>query len=68
METMDPAVIQPIVDALDAFNNRLRTADVWVFAGGLNPIQMATTVDNTGATPGVTDGPHAQSKEYLGGF
>lgn len=68
METMDPAVIQPILDAVDAFNNNLRAAGAWVFAGGLQPIQTATTVDNTGATPVVTDGPHAQSAEYLGGF
>ncbi|AIY02782.1 hypothetical protein ART_3183 [Arthrobacter sp. PAMC 25486] len=67
-ETMDPAVIQPILDAVDAFNDRLRTAGAWVFAGGLNPIQTATTVDNTGATPVVTDGPYAPSTEYLGGF
>lgn len=68
METMDPAVIQPIIDAVDAFNDRVRAAGAWVFAGGLNPIQTAITVDNTGAAPIVTDGPHAPSTEYLGGF
>lgn len=68
METMDPAVIQPIMVAVDAFNDRLREAGAWVFAGGLQPIQAATTVDNTEAAPVVTDGPHAQFAEYLGGF
>lgn len=68
METMDPAVIQPIIEAVDAFNDKLREAGAWVFAGGLQPIQTATTVDSTGAEPVVTDGPYAQSTEYLGGF
>ena len=68
METMDPAVIQPIIDAVDAFNDRLRAEGAWVFAGGLQPIQTATTVDNTGDAPVVIDGPHAQFEEYLGGF
>lgn len=68
METMDPAVIQPILDAVDAFNDKLRAEGSWVFAGGLHPIQTATTVDNTGDAPVVTDGPQAQAKEYLGGF
>ena len=40
----------------------------WVFAGGLQPVDQATTVDNTGDKPIVTDGPYAESKEYLGGF
>lgn len=68
MENMDPGVIQPIIDAVDAFNDKLREAGAWVFAGGLQPIQATTTVDNTGDTPVVTDGPHAQFAEYLGGF
>lgn len=68
METMDPAVIQPIMDAVDAFNDKLRAEGAWVFAGGLQPIQTATTVDNTGEAPVVTDGAHAPAKEYLGGF
>jgi hypothetical protein len=43
-------------------------AGVWVFGGGLVPREAATTVDNTGAQPIVTDGPFAESKEWLGGF
>lgn len=68
MENMDPAVIQPIIDAVDAFNNKLRADGAWVFAGGLQPIQTATTVDNTGDAPIVTDGPATLPNEYLGGF
>jgi len=68
MENMDPAEIQPIMDAVDAFNDKLRAEGAWVFAGGLHPIQTATGVDNTGDSPIVTDGPFIESKEYLGGF
>ncbi|ALE06128.1 hypothetical protein AL755_12685 [Arthrobacter sp. ERGS1:01] len=68
METMDPAIIQPIIAAVDAFNKKLQAEGAWVFAGGLHPIQTATTVDNTGATPVVTEGPHIESREYLGGL
>jgi hypothetical protein len=54
--------------AVDAFNDEVRAAGRWVFAGGLHPIESATTVDATGATPVITDGPYGESKEYLGGF
>ena len=68
METMDPAEIQPIIDAVGAFNQKLQDARAWVFAGGLQPIQSATGVDYTGDEAVVTDGPFVESKEYLGGF
>ena len=60
--------MQPVFEAVDRFNQKVRDAGAWVFAGGLTPAQQATTVDNTGDTPIVSDGPYAESKEYLGGF
>ena len=60
--------VQGIFDAVDAFNDKVREAGKWVFAGGLEGIESATTVDATGTQPVVTDGPFAESKEYLGGF
>jgi hypothetical protein len=60
--------MQPVFEAVDRFNQKVRDAGAWVFAGGLTPVQQATTVDNTGSTPIVSDGPYAESKEYLGGF
>ncbi len=60
--------MQPVFEAVDRFNQKLQSEGVWVFAGGLMPIEQTTTVDATGATPIVTDGPYAESKEYLGGF
>jgi hypothetical protein len=57
-----------VFGAVDRFNATLQAEGAWVFAGGLMPIEQATTVDNTGDTPVITDGPFAESKEYLGGF
>ena len=52
----------------ERFNDKLRESGAWVFAGGLHSVEQATTVDNTGTQPIITDGPYAESKEYLGGF
>jgi len=64
----DPAEMQQIFDDVDRFNGKVRDAGAWVFGGGLLPIESSTCVDATGAEPIVTDGPFAESKEYLGGF
>ena len=68
MATMDRAELQEVFAAVDAFNNSLREAGAWVFAGGLNPPSTATTVDYTGDSPVLTKGPFAEAEEYLGGF
>ena len=68
MAAMTPEEIQPIIDGVEQFNQKLQAEGAWVFAGGLMPIEQASTVDATGAEPVVTDGPFAESKEYLGGF
>lgn len=68
MAAMDPAELQEVFAAVDAFNNDLRQQGAWVFAGGLNPPSTATTVDDTGDAPVLVDGPFVEAKEYLGGF
>ena len=65
---LSPEEMQPAFEAVDRFNRTLQDASAWVFAGGLLPIEQSTTVDGTGDRPIVTDGPYAESKEYLGGF
>ena len=60
--------IQRLYKQVDDFNEKVKSAGAWVFAGGLEPIEAATTVDGTQSEPIVTDGPFAESKEYLGGF
>ena len=53
---------------VDAFNEEVRTAGAWVFAGGLQPATSATVVRATGGDVVITDGPFAETKEQLGGF
>ena len=53
--------------AIDAFNDRLRDAGYWVFAGGLGSPEPATVIDNRGDEVVFTDGPFVESKEYLAG-
>jgi hypothetical protein len=65
---MTPEQMQPMFEAVGAFNEKLQAEGAWVFAGGLTAHDSTTTVDNTGDTAVVTDGPYAESKEYLGGF
>src|SRR3954451_23097112 len=63
-----PEEMQPMFDAVDAYNQTARDAGIWVFAGGLQSPDTATTVDNTGDAPIVTDGPYLETKEWIGGF
>ena len=67
-ESMSEEDLQKVFAAVDAFNQELKSEGAWVFAGGLKPIEDTTVVDGTGAERVVTDGPFAESKEYLGGF
>ena len=60
--------MQRAFEDVDRFNSELQDAGVWVFAGGLMPRETSTTVDNTGVEAIVTDGPFAETKEWLGGF
>jgi hypothetical protein len=61
--------VQEIFAAVEAFNEEVRQAGAWVFAGGLQLPETATTVRL--ADEGdvlLTDGPFAETKEFLGGF
>jgi hypothetical protein len=60
--------MQPMFEAVDRFNDKARDAGIWVFAGGLQPGDMATVVDATGGDAIVTDGPYLETKEWIGGF
>jgi hypothetical protein len=60
--------MQPMFEAVNVFNEKLKAEGAWVFAGGLQPIESTTTVDNTGSEAVITDGPFVESKEWIGGF
>ncbi|WP_139979860.1 YciI family protein [Nocardioides litoris] len=68
MAEMTMEQMQPIFEAVSAFNDELQEQGAWVFAGGLQDHAATTVVDATGDAPVVTDGPFSESKEYLGGF
>ena len=53
---------------VDAFNERLRADGYLVFVAGLDSPATAAVVDNRGDAAIFTDGPHVESKEYLGGL
>ena len=54
--------------AIDVFNDGLRAAGHWVFAGGLELPSTATVVDNRAEEAVFTDGPFLETKEYFVGF
>jgi hypothetical protein len=53
--------------AISAFNARLKADGHWVFAGGLGEPSSATVIDNRGDKAVFTDGPFAESKEFVAG-
>ncbi len=63
-----PEAAQRAYAAVDALNVRLRDSGSWVFAGGLHPPDIASVVSAAGGRVTITDGPFAESREYLGGI
>lgn len=64
----DDIDMQAAFEAVDKFNTRLQESGAWVFAGGLQPADIATVVDATGDAVVTTDGPFSEAKEHIGGF
>ncbi len=62
----------PVIDdrmaEITVFNEQLQADGYWVFAGGLSNPDLATTVDNRNDSPMVTDGPFAETKEFINGL
>jgi hypothetical protein len=67
-DAMPQDEVDAIFASVDAFNDEVRQAGKWVFAGGLKPVEASSVVDGRAGSPVVTDGPYSESKEYLGGF
>ncbi|MGH7775837.1 MAG: YciI family protein [Candidatus Dormibacterales bacterium] len=53
---------------VNALNDEIRDAGVWVFAGGLHPSSTATVLRVKDGEVLTTDGPFAEGKEHIGGF
>lgn len=63
-----PEDMQRLYAQVDVFNQEVKDAGSWVFAGGLHPSSSATVVRASGTEVVTTDGPYAETKEQLGGF
>jgi hypothetical protein len=63
-----PEVLEKIMADVRAVDQAMRDAGVWVFSGGLNYPSTATVLQARGGEVVTTDGPFAESKEYLGGL
>jgi hypothetical protein len=66
--TPSPEEMQQMFKDVDAFNAEVQAAGRWVFAGGLEPADVATVVRSSGGEVLTSDGPFAEAKEHLGGF
>jgi hypothetical protein len=67
-ELPPPDELQAIIADVQAVDQEMKTAGVWVFAGGLHDPSTATVLRPQSDDVLVTDGPYAEGKEHLGGF
>ena len=67
-EVPPPEVLEPLMRDVAAVSDEMRAAGVWVFAAGLHQPEATTVVRPSGGDVLVTDGPYAESKEFIGGF
>src|SRR3989442_5515596 len=64
-----PEEMEQAFKDVEVFNDELKAAGKWVFAGGLHPASTATVVKVAdGGDVITTDGPFAETKEQLGGL
>jgi hypothetical protein len=63
-----PAQFQAMMEAYGVYTEQLRAAGAFVDGAPLAPATSATTVRLRDGQRLVTDGPFAETKEYLGGY
>ena len=56
------------MDACFAYDEELQKRGHWVSGEALQPVSAATTVRYRNGKPHITDGPFAETKEFLGGI
>jgi hypothetical protein len=66
--TPDPEFLEPIMRKVNALNQEMRDAGVWVFGAPLHPPATATVLRAKDDEVLVTDGPFIEAREFLGGF
>ena len=60
-------ILDPIMRDINAVEQQMKTAGVWVFSGGLHAPSTATVVRAKNDDVLITDGPYVEGKEHLGG-
>ena len=69
MEGWAPADIKRMVEFMNTLNQGLRSAGQWVTGEGLvSPEEARLVTAKDDGSPSVTDGPFAESKEFIAGF
>lgn len=68
VDSPPPENLEEIMRDVAAFNEELRDAGAWVFAGGLLPPSTATVVRLAGDGVAVADGPFIRVEEPMGGM
>jgi hypothetical protein len=63
-----PPALDRIMEDVEALRGEMRTAGAWIFSGGLQSPSEAKVLRLRDGKVLATDGPFAESKEYLGGF
>ena len=63
-----PAALHAIMEKVDALRAEMKEAGVLVLTAGLEPPSRAAVVRPATGGSLVTDGPFAETKEFLGGF
>jgi hypothetical protein len=67
-EPPPPEVLDRIMRDLDVVKRELKAAGAWVLGGGLHPLKIAGVARMKEGTVHITDGPFAETKEFLGGI
>jgi hypothetical protein len=60
-------VLEKVMQDVGAVDQELRAAGAWVFSGGLHAPTTATVIDPRSEEMPMTDGPHVEAKEHIGG-
>ena len=69
MEGWSQEDVKRMVSFMDDINRDLQAAGQWVSAEGLvSPDQARIVTANADGSPSVTDGPFAESKEFIAGY
>jgi hypothetical protein len=64
----DPTADDAERAAIDVFNEQMQRDGNWVFAGGLGLPHTATVIDARRGDAVLTDGPFAETKEFVAGL